>query len=443
MRLLIIDAGAHALDLAFRAQQAGHEVKWFKRSTPQNGPSGVGLVEIVNDFNPWLRWANLIFITDNTYYLRQLDAFRREPGVRVFGPTEEAAMWEIDRSVGQKMLTKAGIPTLPQREFSDYDQAIAFVKKQDKRFVSKPNGIIENKALSYVAKTPEDMVYMLQRWKRISQHKAPFILQDFVEGIEMAVGGWFGPGGWNEGWCENWEFKKLMNDNLGVATGEQGTILRYVMNSKLANKVLAPLTEEIEKTGLTGYIDVNCIIDDKGRPWPLEFTTRPGWPTFQIQQALHSGDPIEWMMETCSGSDPRHCTLDAVAAGVVLTIPDYPYSHATKKEVCGIPIYGLDQSLLKHAKMCAMQMGHKIPVRNGSGITERDHLCTAGDYILVMTAASDTVKDAALTAYRRLKRLNVPNSPMYRTDIGKRLAKELPMLQQHGYARAMMYSRQG
>jgi phosphoribosylamine-glycine ligase len=65
---------------------------------------------------------------------------------------------------------------------------------------------------------------------------------------------------------------------------------------------------------------------------------------------------------------------------------------------------------------------------------------TAGDYVLVMTAMAETVKDSALTAYRRLERLTVPNSPMYRTDIGKRLAKQLPKIQAMGYATGMTYS---
>ena len=40
-------------------------------------------------------------------------------------------------------------------------------------------------------------------------------------GITMlAVGAWLGPEGFTKGWCENFEFKKLMNGDLGVATGE-------------------------------------------------------------------------------------------------------------------------------------------------------------------------------------------------------------------------------
>ena len=82
------------------------------------------------------------------------------------------------------------------------------------------------------------MVYMLEKWKRLGKQR-DFHLQEFIPGIEMGVGGWFGPNGWVSGWEENWEFKKLMDGDKGVATGEQGTVLRYVTRSKLAKKFSA------------------------------------------------------------------------------------------------------------------------------------------------------------------------------------------------------------
>lgn len=441
MRLLVIDAGAHALDFVLRAAEAGHDVKWFKRWTVQNEHCGRGLVPCVNDFMPWLRWANLIFLTDNTRYLRNIDALRKEESIPIVGPTEGTALWEIDRVIGLNILKQHHVEVPAYKEFTDYDAAIAYVKKEGRRFVSKPCGIIEDKALSYVSECPEDMIFMLERWKKLGKHKAPFILQEFVAGVEMAVGGWFGPGGFNEGWCENFEFKKFMNDNLGVATGEQGTVLRYVKNSKLANKMLLPLTEALEAHHYCGYIDVNCIIDDQGQAWPLEFTTRPGWPTFNIQQPLHEGDCVEWLLELAEGTDSRRIIYDRVAVGVVMSIPDYPYSHLTRKEVVGVPIYGIRPKLKHHIHPCSMMLGDKIPCEENGTIVYRPMLVTAGDYVLIMSATGETVKETALTVYRRLKTLTVPNSPMYRTDIGKRLAKELPKLQTHGYAMGMRYSQ--
>jgi phosphoribosylamine--glycine ligase len=361
--------------------------------------------------------------------------------VSIIGPTLESAEWELDRKVGQEIFKKHGIDTIPGKEFTDYDAAIAHVKKHDQRFVSKPSGNVEDKALSYVSKSPSDMVYMLERWKKLSKLKGSFILQEFVGGTEMAVGGWFGPGGFNEGWCENFEFKKLMNNDLGVATGEQGTVLRYVRVSKLARKVLAPLADALQKLDYIGYVDVNTIIDDKGNPWPLEFTMRPGWPTTQIMQPLIQGDPVQWMADLAAGADSRNVVMDKISVGVVMSIPDYPYSHLTRKEVIGVPVYGLTQALWKHWHPAEMMLGENVPhVEKGQHLNMPMPV-TAGDYVGIMTAVSDTVKDAALTCYRRLEKLVVPNSPAYRSDIGRRLAKQLPMIQKHGYASEMVYSQ--
>lgn len=436
-RLLIIDPLGNGLDFAMRAQQAGHKVKHFIRQTEKTKAIGRGLVDVIEDFKPWIRWADCIFNTDCTKYLRDLDGARRE-GALVIGPSEETSQWELDRSVGMSIFRKHGIATLPSVEFTNYDKAIAYVKKENRRLVSKPSGIIEDKALSYVSKSPADLVYMLERWKRLGKQQQ-FILQDFVEGTEFAVGGWFGPGGFNQGWCENFEFKKLMNEDLGVATGEQGTVLRYVRSSKLARKVLAPLTDTLAKLGYVGYIDVNCIVTDEGDVWPLEFTMRPGWPTFNIQEPLHDGDPVEWLLDLANGKDSRNVVMDRISVGVVLSIPDYPYSHLTRREVLGIPVYGIKPSLWKHVHPCEMMLA-EAPNEVGDSIVTMPMPATAGDYVLVMTATGETVKDTADTVYRRLKRLIIPNSPAYRTDIGQRLSKQLPKLQSHGFATGMSYS---
>lgn len=436
MKLLILDSKqACALDFAMRAQADGHTVRWYVPETEKNKSIGKGLVDVIRDYTTSLRWADLVFLAENNTNLHVTDKLRSIGGC-VVGPTHDTGEWELDRTIGMQMFKKHGIKVPDYKEFSNYDQAIAYVKKEGRPFVSKPSGDAD-KALSYVAKSPADLVYMLERWKKAAKHKGPFILQEKIEGTEMAVGGWFGPSGFNRGWCENFEFKKLMNGDLGVATGEQGTVLRYVAKSKLADKVLKPLTEELMKAGYTGYVDVNTIIDDEGTPWPLEFTMRPGWPTFNIQQALHEGDCVEWLADLCDGTDAGNVKMNEVAIGVVMSIPDYPYSHLTQKEVTGIPIYGAADELWQHIHPCEM-MQAEAPDMDSLKPTKM--LATAGDYVLVMTATGETVKVAKDTVYKRMKELIVPNSPMYRTDIGDRLAKQLRELQKHGYAMGINFN---
>ena len=314
-----------------------------------------------------------------------------------------------------------------------------YVMDTNKRYVSKPIGDGDKK-LSYVAKSPADLVYMLSKWKKTHAHKGDFILQEFRPGIEMAVGAWFGAGGFTKYWCENWEFKKLMNDDLGVATGEQGTVLRYTKESKLGDLVLKPLEDMLHGLGYVGYIDVNCIITDDGTPWPLEFTMRPGWPLFQIQQAVHKGDPAEWMLDLLDGKDTFKASED-IAVGVVVSMPDYPYSHLTKKECSGYPLFGLtEEDLTKNVHASEVQWGKAPANVNGKVQLNVPMYVTAGDYVCTVSGTGKTVEEAKDSAYKTIKKkIEIPNSIMYRTDIGCRLEEQLPLLQKMGYSKDLKY----
>lgn len=440
MKVLFVSAVGDAgeLDIAIRAQDAGHQVKFFRPVTDRTKNIGKGLVEVVRDWHDWMRWADLVILADNVKYLHEIDGWRVREGLKIIGATKASAEWELNRTLGQKIFNKAHIDTLPYKEFNDYDAAIAYVKKENRRFVSKPCGDEPDKSLSYVAKTPADLVYMLERWKKQQRMKSSFILQDFVPGIEMAVGGFFGPGGFNEGWWENWEEKALMAGGTGPSTGEQGTTMRVVKKSKLADKVLRPLEDAIAATGHVGYVDVNCIIGEDGTPWPLEFTMRFGWPTFNIQQELFGSDVIEWLAHLSDGQDARKLKLNEIGLGAVVAIPDYPAKTSPEKSV-GVPIYNLTPSVMEHVHPCSVMMDNAPQQLNGKIVTA-PIWASAGEYVLIASGTGKTVRDAQKAAYRITGKIKMPSSPFWRPDIGARLKKELPTLQTKGYATGMLYS---
>jgi len=440
VRVLIVSSVGDAgeLDIALRAQGAGHQVKWFFPRTDRSENIGKDMVQIVPDWREWMRWADLVILGDNTKYLKEMDGWRMCEGIKIIGATQQAAEWELNRDTGMKVFEKAGIETIPYKTFASYDDAIAYVKKNGLRYACKPCGDEPDKSLSYCAKSPEDMVYMLTRWKKQKRHKGKFILQDFIPGIEMAVGGFFGPGGFNEGYWENWEEKNLMAGGTGPATGEQGTTIRVVKKSKLANEVLAPLEDALAEVGYCGYVDVNCIVDEKGQPWPLEFTMRFGWPTINIQQELFEGDFIEYLAALAEGQDARGLRMNKIAVGVVVAIPDYPAKTIPIDKAVGVPVYGLTPALHEHVHPCMMQWGVG-PQDVGGKIVDTPMPLTAGDYVLISTGTGDTVRDAQRRAYATTKRLKIPASPFWRPDIGVRLKRQLPDLLQHGFAAGMEY----
>jgi len=221
------------------------------------------MIEKVKEWQKWMGASDLIITSDNNRYMSQLEPYRKL-GYPIFGPNVKGSEMELNRTNGQKIWKDAGCKIMDYKTFNSYDDAIRFVEKNPgKRWVSKPSGDAD-KALSYVSKDAGDMREMLRRWKKKKILVGPFILQEFQPGIEVAVGGWFGPGGWSSQFNINFEHKKFLNDDLGCNTGEQGTVIYYTEKEKLAEKVLLPISEYLESIGYTGYIDAAVIIDKDG-----------------------------------------------------------------------------------------------------------------------------------------------------------------------------------
>lgn len=436
MNILLIDAGGVCLDFALRCMDHGHTVRAYIRNNKDGSRSQVGdggLLNRVSDWERHMNWADLIICTDNTYYIHQLERYR-DKGYPIIGPSIDTNRWEQDREHGAEVMERAGIKTIPSQKFKNYDEAIAYVIKNNKRYVSKPLGD-GDKALSYVSKSPADMVFMLQKWKKTNAYKGEFILQEFHGGIEIAVGGWFGPGGFSKHFCINHEFKKLLAGDLGVSTGEEGTIVYYAQESKLADMVLKPLEDYLKGLRYTGYIDVNCIVDDKGCPWPLEFTMRPGWPLFMIQQALHQGDPAQWMLDLIDGKNTLQVS-NKVACGVVISMPPYPFDKGTpKSESAGYPMFDLTMDdVIKNVHLAEVMCGKAPAMVNGKVKLNEEQFLTAGNYVCIVTGVGQTVEDAREHCYSTIKKkIHIPNSIGYRIDVGCRLEKQLPELRKMGF----------
>jgi phosphoribosylamine--glycine ligase len=429
MKVLLIDTYGDSLDLALRAQACGHEVvQYISPSERKYELVGKGLVKRTGDFTAHLKGADLTVVCDNVKNLVVLDRFRADnPKAAVFGPNVEGARWEIDRLVGMKVLEKHGIDCPPIQLCSTYEQAVAHVKKRDTRLVCKPC-YEADKCLSYRSKGPEDMLFMLAKWKQEGHmSKGQFVLQDFIPGVEFAVGGYMGRDGFAGGWEENFEFKKLMPGDIGPNTGEMGTVLQIVKKSKLAAQVLMPLERALLEIGYTGDVDVNCIIDEKGNPWPLEFTMRMGYPALQIQTALFPDDPVAWMYDLATGRAEPEFKQNTVSLGVAVCMSPFPYDHAPGALACDFPVYGVTP--YNRDKL------HPYHIQKG----KTSEWATAGLYALIVTGTSDTVSGAAENTYRTLKQLVIPGSPIYREDIGKKLSSALPRLQGFGYAQQFRY----
>lgn len=438
MKLLLIEsAGDGLLDLAIRAKVAGHEVRYHCGSFDAvRNPCGRGLVERVADWRGCGRWADLI-VCGSTRWMRELDALR-ERGIPVIGGSEPMARLELDRLAGMAAFKRAGIAVPPFRKFDRIDAAILYVASHDNGFAVKPCGDVADKSLSFVGKSGRDVVWRLESWKRQGKRfPEGFIVQDKIEGVEFAVGAWVAGNGFVPGWEENFEEKRMFPGGGGPNTGELGTVMRLTRQSKLAKAVLAPFEDWLVGTGYRGNVDVNCIVDDSGTAWPLEWTGRLGWPAFNIETALHDGDPIEFLAGVAGGKAPATRRMDEVAVGVVMALPPYPHGHEKPGEVVGVPIWDRGRSDGVHYVNAAMGA---LPAVEGGKVQKMQGLVTAGSYVCVVTGSGETVQQARRNAYARTESVHMPADDFHRPDIGARLARQLPDLQAHGYAMGIRFS---
>lgn len=431
MRLLIVDPMGTGLALGWRAAQQGHKVKWFVTNKPTDDPTiGMGFpITKVENWRNHVSWAELIFTTDNSKFIPSLEAMKKQ-GAPYFGPSVESANLEIKRGEGMKFLKRHGIETPPFQTFKSLQEAEQHVWKNGKRWVFKTLGDNEDKSLSYCSKSPADMIARLQRWQKLGMNpKGEVMLQEFIPGVEVGVSRWMGSNGWVSDPNINFEQKKLMSGNYGPNTGEMGTVMFYVKQDKLDEDVLKPLERVLMQMGHLGDIDLNCIVDEKGKAWPLEFTARPGWPAFNMMLEAHQGDPVQWMLDAVKGERTLTVSYD-VGVCICLCQPDFPYCKSPKEQKAGIPIY---LKSTKHLQPQEVRI-EKLPVMEGEKTTEKPIWATAGEYVGVVTAMGPTVSVARQRAYKTVDEIQVPDM-IVRDDIGESLKKNLPELQKHGYVK--------
>ncbi len=434
MKLLIIDTDGVALSFAWRAVTAGHQVRWFIEPKPSNNKAtgnGFKGIEKIDNWVPSIRWADLIISTSNDKYVERLAAFKKQ-GFPVFGPSPESAKLEISRADGMKLLEKVGIEIAPYEIFKNMDQAKAHVEKTEERFVFKTLGDNEDKSLTYVSKSPADLIGWMERIiARGEQPTGDVMLQQFIGGIEMGVSRFMGAKGWVGQWNESFEHKKLLPGNHGPNTGEMGTIAYFTTDSKLGRETLAKLEEELIQRGHTGDVALGFMIDDQGIPRPTEWTCRFGWPIANMMLGATQGDPIEWMKDALEGKDSTSFKED-IGCCVVLTHADFPHGNATKKEASDVPVYGITKGNKKHIHPQAVKID-VLPDMEGDKVVRRPVWNTSGDYVAVVTGFGESVKQCTERTYKTIKQLHISNM-IVRDDIGEMLAEQLPELHDMGYA---------
>jgi phosphoribosylamine---glycine ligase len=413
-------------DTAWTILKEGHDVKYYIEN-PDDKEVGDGFVPKVDSWKEHVDWADVI-IFDDVLGHGILAKELRDKGKLVVGGTPYTDMLEDDRSFGQKELKKYGISIIPFQDFNSFEEGIKFVKDNPGRYVIKPSGQAQNlKGLLFVGEEDDgkDVVQVLDDYRKAWAHKIPFFqLQKRVVGVEIAIGAFFNGKKFVTPVNVNFEHKKLFPGNLGPSTGEMGTAMFWSEPNKMFNSTLKKFESKLAEENYVGYIDLNCIVNGNNI-YPLEFTSRFGYPTIFIQEEGINMNMGEFFYKMADGSLDTFKYKTGFQIGVRLVVPPFPFTDPETFNVKS------KDSVIHFKKPTEGVHIEDVKLQNGEWLITGD-----SGVILVVCGTGSTMKQAQQQVYSRIKNIMIPHM-YYRTDIGNSWFEDSDKLHNWGYLRGI------
>ncbi|RQR34016.1 phosphoribosylamine--glycine ligase [Burkholderia sp. Bp9143] len=337
----------------------------------------------------------------------------RARGLKVFGPTREAAQLESSKDFAKAFMKRHGIPTADYETFSDAAAAHAYIDAKGAPIVVKADGLAAGKGV-VVAMTLDEAhaaVDMMLSGNKLGDAGARVVIEEFLDGEEASFIVMV-DGKHALALASSQDHKRLLDEDRGPNTGGMGAyspapIVTPQMHARVMREIIMPTVRGMEKDGIrfTGFLYAGLMIDKEGNPRTLEFNCRMGDPETQPIMARLKSDFSKVVEQAIAG------TLDTVeldwdrrtALGVVLAARGYPDAPRKGDRINGIPAE-TEQAVTFHA---------------GTTLAEGDKLVTSGGRVLCVVGLADSVREAQQHAYDTINQINFEGM-QYRRDIGFR-----------------------
>jgi len=411
-------------DIAWQVLKEGHQVKYFIEAKEEKEVTD-GFVPKVDNWEAEVDWADIIIFDDVLGEGAKAQKLRKQ-GKLVIGGTSYTDKLEDDRAFGQEELKKAGVPILPYRDFTSFDDAIKFVQQDPGKYVIKPSGLAANiKGLLFIGEEDDgkDVIQVLEDYQKAWSKKIPlFQLQKKVSGVEVAVGAFFNGKEFVYPINVNFEHKKLFPGNLGPSTGEMGCLMFWSGPNKIFNQTLKKMEPKLAEEGYVGYIDINCIVNNHGI-YPLEFTSRFGYPTINIQQEGMTTPISEFFYDLAQGGNSKLKVKSGFQIGVRIVVPPFPFDDPETFKVKS-----------KDSVIFFKKPPEGVHPEDVKLVNEEWVVTGTSGVVLIVCGTGQTMKQAQSQAYGRIKNINIPHM-YYRTDIGDRWFEDSDRLHTWGYLR--------
>lgn len=329
-------------------------------------------------------------------------------GLKVFGPSREAAKLESSKAFAKMIMDEAKVPTAEYRTFTCLEEAREYLGKNGAPIVIKADGLAAGKGVIVAAE-----------------------LQEALDGIERIMGGAFGSAGDQvvieeclQGqevsllcFCDGktaipmvavQDHKRALDGDQGLNTGGMGTyspppFWNKKLEQEVINTIALPTLEVMSKRGtpFKGVLFLGLMITAKG-PKLLEYNVRFGDPETQVVMLLLKSDLLPILEKCVDGSLTAEDIVwyNDTAVCVVMAAPGYPGSYPK-----GIPI-----------NLPEINGSDLVIFQAGTDLCQKG-LISSGGRVLGVTVRGESLPVAREKAYELVERIDFPKAH-YRTDIG-------------------------
>jgi phosphoribosylamine--glycine ligase len=333
-------------------------------------------------------------------------------GLKVFGPSREAAQLEGSKGFTKDLAAEYGIPTAAYRRFSDGAAAKDYVATQSAPIVVKADGLAAGKGV-VIAGTREEAEAAIDACfsGAFGAAGAEVVIEEFLTGEEASFFALI-DGETALPLTTAQDHKRAYDGDQGPNTGGMGAyspapVMTPALCARVMDEIIAPTMRAMTARGapFKGVLYAGLMIKD-GAPKLIEYNVRFGDPEAQVLMMRLKSDLLPALLAVAEGwlSGVALDWHDEPALCVVMAAKGYPGVYDKGSEIKGLDAAGADPKV---------QIFHAGTKRDGKRIL------ADGGRVLGVTARGDTIAEAKTLAYAAIDQIDWRQG-FCRHDIGAR-----------------------
>jgi phosphoribosylamine--glycine ligase len=420
MKVLVVGKGGREHALVWKLAQSPHAEKVY--CAPGNAGTaadGVNVPIEATEVDKLVRFAKkeAIDLTvvgpEDVLALGIVDEFQKN-GLRIFGPSREAARIESSKVFAKQLMRNADVPTAEFRICDHPDPARNYIQTREYPVVVKADGLTAGKG-AIVCSTTEEALSAVQRimvrdeFGRTAGRQV--VIEKRLEGQEVSIlalvsGRTIVPLEATQ------DHKQALDGDKGPNTGGMGAycpapIASTELWQEIETQILVPTVHALKRhrRPFRGLLYAGVMATNQG-PRCLEFNARFGDPETQPLLMRLETDLLELfnaVVDDRLADLPEEGLIWDPRPAVCVVMASQGYPGNFKK---GHVITGLDEA----AKLPDVKVFHA-----GTKL-DKGKVVTDGGRVLGVTALGETLADAKNNAYAAIDRIYFPGA-FYRKDI--------------------------